>query len=428
MNTAPIPEDIDPSLPAFVHGRRRRDQFSFPGTNSGTRVLLVDDQRLVAAALKKMLEGAKEIELFAVTNAADAMEAIISFRPTVILQDLFMPDADGLALVHRYRNMEEASAVPVLVLSSEEDPNTKAMAFSRGANDYLIKLPAAAEMIARIRYHSAAYQHHLERDAAYRQLSRELEMARSMQLGLLPEPARLGAVRFEWLFQASSYVGGDCFDYFMVGDRHVCFYLADISGHGVSAAMLAFSLQHQMRAATHRMTRLVTETTSDIGRAAEIVMQDVNQRFLRMPDTSLYLTLAFGLIEQDTGLAAVATAGHPPALVTAMPGGDIIHAGVPGVPIGILRDPEFEASTVKLEPGSRIFLYSDGITETENARHEAFGQQRLEALLTNKEMHGRPLAHVRQALGDTLRAWRGARHSFEDDVTFLAMEFGIAGK
>jgi phosphoserine phosphatase RsbU/P len=410
------------SDPQQIFGRRKIDRYQHAGKLDGPRVLLVDDQRLVAAAVERMLAGATDIVLHAVQDAASALAAVHTFQPTVILQDLFMPDADGLDLVTQYRNLSETRDVPVLVLSSEEDPETKARAFSCGANDYLIKLPAPAEMIARLRYHSSAYQNHLQKDAAYRQLSRELDIARKMLLGLLPAPAVIGRARFEWLFQASSYVSGDCFDYFPVDAHHTCFYVADVSGHGVSAAMLAFSVQHQMRASEHKVARGIVQSQGNLGLVVETVLAEFNRRLLQMRDTSLYVTIAFGLLDQRTGKLALARAGHPAPLLVGLPGEGVLPLGVDGLPAGLIPDAEYEASTVQLEEGSRIYLYSDGITEAENPHEEAYGLNRLEHLLVRQHLY--PLSTVRAQLSEGLRQWRENPGPIEDDLTFLAVEFG----
>src|SRR5260221_8079575 len=91
-------------------------------------------------------------------------------KPTVILQDLVMPGIDGLTLVSQFRGHPVTKDIPIIVLSTNENPQVKGQAFALGANDYLVKLPDKIELIARIRYHSRAYLNQLQRDAAYRAL------------------------------------------------------------------------------------------------------------------------------------------------------------------------------------------------------------------------------------------------------------------
>ncbi len=134
------------------------------------RVLLVDDQPMIVEAVRRLLANQDDIEFFAVTDATRALAEAERIAPTAILQDLVMPGIDGFALIQLYRASAVLQQVPVIVLSSKEDPKLKAHGFSVGANDYMIKLPDRLELLARVRYHSAAHMHRLQRDEAFRML------------------------------------------------------------------------------------------------------------------------------------------------------------------------------------------------------------------------------------------------------------------
>jgi two-component system chemotaxis family response regulator WspR len=140
------------------------------GVDEAVRVLLIDDQRIIVEAVRRMLAGQPDISFHAVTEAARALETARALRPTVILQDLVMPGADGIDLIRTYREDEALRDVPVIVLSAKDEPQLKANAFGQGANDYLVKLPDQIELLARIRHHSASHIRLLQRDAAYRSL------------------------------------------------------------------------------------------------------------------------------------------------------------------------------------------------------------------------------------------------------------------
>lgn len=128
-------------------------------------VLLVDDQRIIAEALRRILSREQDIALHVCDRGTSAVTEAVRVAPTVILQDLVMPDADGLDLVNAYRAEPATSLVPLIVLSAHEEAAIKAEAFARGADDYLVKLPDPVELIARIRYHSRAYRSALQAKA-----------------------------------------------------------------------------------------------------------------------------------------------------------------------------------------------------------------------------------------------------------------------
>lgn len=143
-----------------------------------TRVMLVDDQNIVAEALRRMLADEADIDYHYVSDPAAAINEALSFKPTVILQDLVMPDIDGLTLLKFYHSNPETNTIPVMVLSTKEDPKIKSEAFALGASDYLVKFPDKIEVIARIHAHSRSFLAQQQRDEAYRalkMLKKELE-------------------------------------------------------------------------------------------------------------------------------------------------------------------------------------------------------------------------------------------------------------
>ena len=133
-------------------------------------VLLVDDQAMVCEAVRRALANQSDIDFHYCADAREALAVANQLKPTVILQDLVMPDIDGLTLVGQFRANPATKDIPIIVLSTNENPHVKGQAFAMGANDYIVKLPDKIELIARIRLHSKAYLNQLQRDAAYRAL------------------------------------------------------------------------------------------------------------------------------------------------------------------------------------------------------------------------------------------------------------------
>ena len=151
-----------------------------PGVGNRSVVLLVDDQALVAFAIRRSVQGLADIELHYCPRADEALVKARELGPTVILQDLVMPDMDGLELVRRFRADPATASIPIIVLSTKEEAQTKSDAFMAGANDYVVKLPDPLELLARIRYHSQAYRALRQRDEAFAALQRsQWELAAS---------------------------------------------------------------------------------------------------------------------------------------------------------------------------------------------------------------------------------------------------------
>lgn len=133
-------------------------------------VMLVDDQPFVAELLQRQLTGQPDINFHYCQDPVQAVSTAEKIGPTVILLDFAMPEIDGLTLCHFFRAHPATHDIPIVMLSSTDDPVTKAQAFEAGANDYLVKLPDTIELVARLRYHSAAYISKMQRDDAYRAL------------------------------------------------------------------------------------------------------------------------------------------------------------------------------------------------------------------------------------------------------------------
>jgi len=134
------------------------------------RILMVDDQPVILAALKQMLAHETEFEIRAVSDPSSAVAQALDFAPAVILQDLVMDGLDGIALLKRYRAHPSLTDVPVVMLSAADEPETKVEAFRCGANDYVVKLPSALELAARIRYHGRAFHNARQREQAFQAL------------------------------------------------------------------------------------------------------------------------------------------------------------------------------------------------------------------------------------------------------------------
>jgi two-component system chemotaxis family response regulator WspR len=133
-------------------------------------ILLVDDQAMIAEAVRRSLSSEEDLHFHYCQDPSKAIKLATEIQPTVILQDLVMPDIDGLMMVRYFRVNKATSKIPIIVLSTKEEATIKSNAFKLGANDYLVKLPDKVELIARIRYHSQAYINQLERDEAFQAL------------------------------------------------------------------------------------------------------------------------------------------------------------------------------------------------------------------------------------------------------------------
>ncbi len=155
--------------------------------NSPAMILLVDDQTIIGEAIRRMLQSQPGFDFHYCAEGTLAVSTAKNLRPSVILQDLVMPDSDGIELVRAYRRCPELQDTPVVVLSTKDEPIVKKAAFEAGANDYIVKLPDPIELLARVRYHANAC-------LARRQLHEALRALRESQRQLLDRNSALEAL------------------------------------------------------------------------------------------------------------------------------------------------------------------------------------------------------------------------------------------
>jgi sigma-B regulation protein RsbU (phosphoserine phosphatase) len=281
--------------------------------------------------------------------------------PTVILQDLVMPEVDGLALVRFFRVHPKLKDIPLIVLSSKEEAATKAEAFALGANDYLVKLPDRIELIARIRYHSKGYINLLQRNEAYeallksqQELANDIARASEYVISLLPKPISSGDIRTAWRYVPSTSLGGDSFGYHWIDDDHFALYLLDVCGHGVGPALLSVSALNVLRS-----------QSLDIDfRDPSAVLSRMNADFQMDRQNDLYFTLWYGVYQRSTKLLRYSNAGHPPALLIdgCRPPVQLLNGNFF---IGGLPDMNFASAEIDVPANSRLYIFSDGVYEVE---------------------------------------------------------------
>ena len=315
-------------------------------------VLLVDDQLLIGEAVRRILAPHADVEYHFCQDPLKAIETARAVSPTVILQDLVMPGKDGLDLVLEFRADEATREIPLIVLSSREEPVTKAEAFARGANDYLVKLPDPIEILARIRHHSRGYRALLERNAAYDALASELAQACDYVQSILPKPMEDPDIAARGAFIPSASLGGDFFGWSRLPDGRVVVFLIDVCGHGVGPALLSVSVSNAL-------------TTGAMGvdpAAPALVLERLNNAFPMTHHRGMYFTSWYGVIDLKAGTLTWAGGGHPPALLVRA-NGEIKELESQGTPTGMIPDVPFSQDVVQVHTGDRLFIYSDGIVE-----------------------------------------------------------------
>lgn len=375
---------------------------------------MVDDQAMVCEAVRRMLVNENDIVFSSVNDPSKAIATALEFKPTVILQDLVMPDIDGLTLVKFLRGRKELADVPLIVLSSKEEPETKKKAFEMGANDYMVKLPDPLEVIARIRYHSKGYINLLERNAAQDALKAELEDGARYVRSLFPEPRDGNRLRTDWVFMASTDLAGDSFGYHWIDDNHYAVYLLDVCGHGVGAALHSVSALNVMRAQS-----LPNVDFRDPG----AVLGALNETFDMDKHNEMYFTMWYGVYQPDKGVLRYASGGHPPAVLIddkATSENAIRRLGTPGMVIGGMPGMAYPTHECQIEAGQKLYVFSDGVYEVDYA--DGSGMMTEDEFAAElRQTAPKDKTKVR-AMVDFVRKAQG-RDAFDDDFSLIEVTF-----
>jgi sigma-B regulation protein RsbU (phosphoserine phosphatase) len=324
-------------------------------------VLLIDDQQIIGEAVRLMLEDQKDITFHYCSDSANALQTANRVMPTVILQDLVMPGIDGLTLVGYFRENPNTRDIPLIVLSSQEEPKVKAEAFALGANDYIVKLPDKVELIARIRYHSAAYIRLLERNQAYKRLEEsqrvlnaELAEAASYVRSLLPAPIQ-NELSAAWRFIPSAHLGGDALGYYWMDREHFVFYLLDVCGHGIGAALLSITLLNVLRSQNIPHTDFLNPSQ---------VLSALNTSFQMRNHNDMFFTIWYGVYEKNSKRVIYSSGGHPPAVLLKKGSGNHpLELTTEGLAIGIVGKTEFQNKESTVDKHDILYLFSDGVYE-----------------------------------------------------------------
>jgi sigma-B regulation protein RsbU (phosphoserine phosphatase) len=371
-------------------------------------ILLVDDQPIIGETLRSTLRDAEDIDLHLCLDPAQALSMAIALRPTLILQDLVMPEVDGLLLLRFYRAHPATRQIPLMILSSREEPATKEQAFQLGASDYIVKLPHPTELLARLRHHSTSYLAQQERDLAFAQLEEaraeladEVAQAGQYARRLLPPPMETDGLIVDYLYEPSLDLGGDMLGYQWLSPGILSFYLLDVVGHGVGASL------HGVTVTTVLRSRLLG---ADLAQPAE-TLAALNRTFLAEQHGGRYFTLWYGVLDQHRRALTYASAAHPGALLLG-PEGELSELGSGDTMIGLVPDALFHQRTVAIHPGSALHVFSDGAYEIEGSDGKLWPTASFEAAL----LQGGPL-------DDFLAACRRARGGprLDDDCTVLRL-------
>ena len=412
--------------------------FSEP-TKSGSikTVLVVDDSRLqrriLASLLKKWGFGVVEAE-----SGDRAIEMCRTVQPDLVLSDWMMPGMNGLEFCRAFRERpSEAYGYFILLTSKSEKPEI-ARGLDAGADDFLTKPVNSDELRARISAGERilAMQRELSDknkvigetldrlQMAYDSIDRDLMQAKKIQQSLVPERSRdFGASRVSLLLKPCGHIGGDLVGMFSADERHVGFYSIDVSGHGITSAMVTARLGGYLSSRYFDQNlgmQWVGSGVYQLREPAEVAAL-LNDRLVADTGTDEYFTMAYGTVELQTGRLKLVQAGHPhPLILRQNSGAEFIGEG--GVPIGLLPDIAYSQVETTLCPGDQLLLYTDGFTECRLKNGEMLETAGLRELISKCRRGGTGTEFLDDLYLNLTRVMN-TKLGLEDDVSATLFEY-----
>ena len=361
------------------------------------RVLVVDDSRLERKILSSMLRK-WGYDVLDADCAETALDICRTDLPEIILSDWMMPGMSGVEFCRELRASPTASYTYFILQTAKSDKAEIALGLEAGADDFLTKPVDSNELRARIRAGERILDMQARLTAqnqalgeALREVERlndaldnDLREARQLQQSLLPERHRsFDTCQISLMLKSSGYVGGDLVGFFPAGEHHLGIYAIDVSGHGISSALMTARLAGFLSPVAPDQNVALRKTPD--GSYAPVppaeAIANLNRLVLDEMETEHYFTMILGNLDLRSGLIRIAQAGHPHPLLQRA-SGDITQDSPGGFPVGLIEGIEFSEFQVQLEPGDRLLFHSDGITECPNAKGQMLGEVGLELMVS----------------------------------------------
>ncbi len=393
-------------------------------------ILVVDDDalslRLLIALVEKL--GHRAI------SASDGLVAWDLYRKhdcRVVISDWNMPGLDGIELLTRIRSLPGLGYTYFIMLTSRSDREDVAAGMKAGADDLLVKPISRDDLEARLNVarrivslHGELAERNRELSSINERMRQDLQAAVRVQEALLPvHLPEIPGLGFAWLYRPCDQLGGDTLNLYRLDEHHLGFYVLDVSGHGVSSALLAVQVSRFLSpliAAGALPKRMVTERPGYRLTSPLEVIKELNHLFPMSETAMQYFTIVFGHYHIPSHTVSLAAAGHPGPIVTHADGTTTIHE-LSGNPIGFFPNDsaQFAEARITLQPGDRIHFFSDGVIEAMDAQQEIIGYDRLATAMG--ALVGKPVAQAQEGLVQALERWRGGLPP-TDDVSIVTIE------
>ncbi|MER2024285.1 MAG: fused response regulator/phosphatase [Eubacteriales bacterium] len=375
-------------------------------------VVVVDDD-ITNLKMAGRILSKNNMRVTALKSGMALLDYIKTNKPDLILLDIKMPGLDGFETMRRLQEqMNPSEKIPVIFLTADDSQDAETHGLALGAMDFIKKPFIPDVLVLRVRHtiDLVRLQHDLEQENE--RIRSELAMASRIQSAMLPGIFPAFPERKEFDIYASMDpvrgVGGDFFDFFFIDRDHLCLLIADVSGKGIPAALFMMA------------SKIILADNAKSGKSPAQILQDTNEAICANNPEEMFVTVWLGILDISTGLLTTANAGHEyPALMHA-DGQFELFRDRHGLVVGGMPGVKYHEHSLQMYPGSKLFVYTDGVPEATDAENALFGTARmLEALNAHANESPKQILHgVRQAVNEFV----SDMEQF-DDLTMMCLEY-----
>ena len=330
-------------------------------------ILIVDDTPDNLRLLSQMLSE-QGYRVRAVTSGTRALASVRADPPDLILLDIKMPEMNGYQVCEHLKADAETRDVPIIFISALDATQDKVEAFTVGGVDYVTKPFQLEEVLARVETHLTLRRLQKRLQDANRKMEQELALAGEVQASFLPgELPDIPGWQLSVTLKPARETSGDFYDIIPLSNGRLGILVADVVDKGVGAALyMALSWT------------LIRTYALEYPTQPELVLSAANRRILMDTRADQFVTAFYGILDPATGALVYGNAGHcPPYLISARGNGAVQNLARTGVPLGIFEDETWEQREVRIGPGDALILYTDGVTDAQDAQEAFFGGDRL---------------------------------------------------